>query len=125
MPERVDMARPDITQVLNEMRALKSRAQGFEPATAAGDVAGVSNVSLTAEPRGVEFQQLLVDAVNQVNEVQKQSGQLAESFQLGAPNVTLSQVVVASEKSGVAFEAMSEVRNRLINAYEDIMNMPI
>lgn len=125
MPERVDMARPDITQVLNEMRALKSRAQGFEPATAAGDVAGVSNVSLTAEPRGVEFQQLLVDAVNQVNEVQKQSGQLAESFQLGDPNVTLSQVVVASEKSGVAFEAMSEVRNRLINAYEDIMNMPI
>lgn len=125
MPERVDMARPDITQVLNEMRALKSRAQGFEPATAAGDVAGVSNVSLTAEPRGVEFQQLLGDAVNQVNEVQKQSGQLAESFQLGDPNVTLSQVVVASEKSGVAFEAMSEVRNRLINAYEDIMNMPI
>lgn len=125
MPERVDMARQDITQVLNEMRALKSRAQGFEPATAAGDVAGVSNVSLTAEPRGVEFQQLLGDAVNQVNEVQKQSGQLAESFQLGDPNVTLSQVVVASEKSGVAFEAMSEVRNRLINAYEDIMNMPI
>lgn len=125
MPERVDMARQDITQVLNEMRALKSRAQGFEPATAAGDVAGVSNVSLTAEPRGVEFQQLLGDAVIQVNEVQKQSGQLAESFQLGDPNVTLSQVVVASEKSGVAFEAMSEVRNRLINAYEDIMNMPI
>lgn len=125
MPNRVDMSRPDVTQVLNEMRALKSRAQGFEAATAATDVAGVNKVSLNAEPRGVEFQQLLSDAVSHVNSVQKQSGALAESFQLGDPNVTLAQVVVASEKSGVAFEAMSEVRNRLVNAYEDIMNMPI
>ncbi len=122
MVNSVDGARPDITQVLNEMRALKSRAQGFEPATAAGDV---SNISPLNESRGAEFQQLLSNAVNQVNSVQKESGRLAESFQLGDPNVTLSQVVVASEKSGIAFEAMSEVRNKLINAYEDIMNMPI
>lgn len=119
MTNRVDMGRPDISQVLNEMRALKSRAQGFEPATAAGDVAQ------TAGTRGVEFQQLLSNAVNQVNSVQKESSQLAESFQLGDPNVTLSQVVVASEKAGIAFEAMTEVRNKLVNAYEDIMNMPI
>lgn len=122
MTNRVDMGRPDISQVLNEMRALKSRAQGFEPATAAGDVAGVNKIT---ESRGVEFQQLLSNAVNQVNSVQKESSQLAESFQLGDPNVTLSQVVVASEKAGVAFEAMTEVRNKLVNAYEDIMNMPI
>ena len=119
MTNRVDMGRPDISQVLNEMRALKSRAQGFEPATAAADV------SQAAGTRGVEFQQLLSNAVNQVNSVQKESSQLAESFQLGDPNVTLSQVVVASEKAGIAFEAMTEVRNKLVNAYEDIMNMPI
>ena len=119
MTNRVDMGRPDISQVLNEMRALKSRAQGFEPATAVGDV------NQAAATRGVEFQQLLSNAVNQVNSVQKESSQLAESFQLGDPNVTLSQVVVASEKAGIAFEAMTEVRNKLVNAYEDIMNMPI
>jgi len=113
------IARPDINQVLNEMRALKARAQGFEPATAASDVAQVNG------NRGVEFQQLLSQAVDQVNAVQKESSQLAESFQAGDPNVTLSQVVIASEKAGVAFEAMTEVRNRLVNAYEDIMNMPI
>ncbi len=125
MTNRVDMGRPDISQVLNEMRALKSRAQGFEPATAAGDVAGTNGINKVTESRGVEFQQLLSNAVNQVNSVQKESSQLAESFQLGDPNVTLSQVVVASEKAGVAFEAMTEVRNKLVNAYEDIMNMPI
>ena len=125
MTNRVDMGRPDISQVLNEMRALKSRAQGFEPATAAGDVAGTNGINKVTESRGVEFQQLLSNAFNQVNSVQKESSQLAESFQLGDPNVTLSQVVVASEKAGVAFEAMTEVRNKLVNAYEDIMNMPI
>lgn len=111
--------RPDITQVLEEMRALKSRAQGFEPATAAGDVGA------SAPASRVEFQTLLTQAVDQVNSVQKESGQLAEAFQMGDPNVTLSQVVIASEKAGLAFEAMTEVRNRLVKAYEDIMNMPI
>ncbi|MBT8138997.1 MAG: flagellar hook-basal body complex protein FliE [Gammaproteobacteria bacterium] len=109
--------RPDVNQVLNEMRALKSRAQGFEPATAAGDSATGANP--------VEFQSMLAQAVDKVNSVQKESGDLAEAFQLGDPEVTLSQVVIASEKAGIAFEAMSEVRNRLVKAYEDIMNMPI
>ncbi len=119
MTDRIDAARPDINQVLNEMRALKLRAsEGFTPATSAGDVAP------GAVP-DVEFSALLKQAVDQVSSVQKQSSALAESFQMGDPNVTLAQVVIASEKSSIAFEAMSEVRNRLVNAYEDIMNMPI
>lgn len=112
--------RPDISQVLNEMRALKTRAQGLEVANSATDVSAVAKPQ-----RGGEFQALLSQAVDQVNAVQKESGQLAESFQMGDPNVTLSQVVIASEKAGIAFEAMTEVRNRLVNAYEDVMNMPI
>ena len=112
--------RPDIAQVLNEMRALKTRAQGFEPAQASADVAGA-----VAPAQRVEFQALLAQAVDKVSSVQKESGQLAQAFQMGDPNVTLSQVVIASEKSGIAFEAMTEVRNRLVKAYEDIKNMPI
>ncbi|NNL56640.1 MAG: flagellar hook-basal body complex protein FliE, partial [Pseudomonadales bacterium] len=93
MSSTAPLNRPDIAQVLNEMRALKTRAQGFEPAQASADVAG------SAPARGVEFQALLAQAVDQVNSVQKESGQLAESFQMGDPNVTLSQVVIASEKA--------------------------
>jgi flagellar hook-basal body complex protein FliE len=44
---------------------------------------------------------------------------------MGDPNVTLSQTMIAAQKSGVAFQAASEVRNKLVNAYETIMNMPI
>lgn len=119
MSNGVDGIRTDINQVLNEMRALKSRAQGFEPASAPNDISPGSSA------KGVDFQEILGSAINQVNDVQKQSGALAKSFQMGDPEVTLTQVVVASEKAGVAFEAMSEVRNRLVNAYEDVMNMPI
>ena len=120
---RVDIGRTDINQVLSEMRALKSRAQGFEPATPSADK--VSSIREASALESTDFQQLLSSAVEQVNSVQKQSSNLAEAFQLGDPNVTLSQVVVASEKASVAFEAMSEVRNRLVTAYEDIMKMPI
>ena len=119
----VDIGRTDINQVLSEMRALKSRAQGFESANSSVDkVNSIHEASALESP---DFQQLLSSAVEQVNSVQKQSSNLAEAFQLGDPNVTLSQVVVASEKASVAFEAMSEVRNRLVKAYEDIMKMPI
>ena len=111
--------RVDISMVLSEMRALQARAQGFEPATVQSDI-GVDRAQ-----RGAEFEALLGQAVDKVNSLQKQSGALAQSFERGDPDVTLSQVVVASEKASVAFEAMSEVRNRLVNAYEDIMNMPI
>ena len=120
---RVDVGRTDINQVLSEMRALKSRAQGFEPATSSADK--VSPIQEASALESTGFQQLLSSAVEQVNSVQKQSSNLAEAFQLGDPDVTLSQVVVASEKASVAFEAMSEVRNRLVKAYEDIMKMPI
>tara|TARA_B100000963_G_scaffold301873_1_gene274606 strand:+ start:666 stop:1034 length:369 start_codon:yes stop_codon:yes gene_type:complete len=120
---RVDAGRTDIDQVLSEMRALKSRAQGFEPATSSTDK--VNSINEASALGSLDFQQLLSSAVEQVNSVQKQSSNLAEAFQLGDPNVTLSQVVVASEKASVAFEAMSEVRNRLVKAYEDIMKMPI
>jgi len=120
---RVDVGRTDINQVLSEMRALKSRAQGFEPATSSADK--INPIHEASALESTSFQQLLSSAVEQVNSVQKQSSNLAEAFQLGDPNVTLSQVVVASEKASVAFEAMSEVRNRLVTAYEDIMKMPI
>ena len=120
---RVDVGRTDIDQVLSEMRALKSRAQGFEPATSSAD--NINPIHEASALESTSFQQLLSSAVDQVNSVQKQSSNLAEAFQLGDPNVTLSQVVVASEKASVAFEAMSEVRNRLVKAYEDIMKMPI
>ena len=125
MTDRIDFGRSDINQVLQEMRALKDRAQGSNNNQNINESSEASVLNNISKTNNVEFQSILSSAVDQVNSVQKHSNDLAEAFQLGDPNITLSQVVVASEKASVAFEAMTEVRNRLVSAYEDIMKMPI
>jgi len=54
-----------------------------------------------------------------------ESGRLREAYELGTPGVSLTQVMVAAEKSSVAFTAATQVRNKLVEAYKDIMNMPV
>jgi flagellar hook-basal body complex protein FliE len=60
-----------------------------------------------------------------VNQVQGQASDLATRFERGDPGVELSQVMIESQKASVAFRATVEVRNRLVSAYQEIMNMPI
>jgi len=71
------------------------------------------------------FTDMFQQAINSVNEVQKESGALKKSFELGDPSVDLPQVMMASQKAGVAFEAMVQVRNKLLQAYKDVMSMPV
>lgn len=72
-----------------------------------------------------DFGSLLKDAVNKVNDLQQETGAKRTAFELGDPNVTLSQVMVASAKSGIAFDATVQVRNKFVEAYKEIMNMPV
>lgn len=74
---------------------------------------------------GQDFAVLLRTAIEQVNGLQQEAGRLAEAFELGAPGVGLADVMVASQKARIAFEAVTQVRNRLVSAYQEIMNMPI
>lgn len=71
------------------------------------------------------FTEMLQQAVESVNEVQKESSALKKSFELGDPSIDLPQVMMASQKAGVAFEAMVQVRNKLLQAYKDVMSMPV
>ena len=57
--------------------------------------------------------------------VRWQSGELKKRFELGDPEVSLAEAMVAGQKSSIAFEATLRVRNKLVQAYQDIMNMPI
>jgi len=71
------------------------------------------------------FTELFQQAVSNVNEVQQQSSALKKSFDLGDPSVDLPQVMMASQKASVAFESMVQVRNKLLQAYKDVMSMPV
>ncbi|WP_417349998.1 flagellar hook-basal body complex protein FliE [Ferrimonas sp.] len=78
----------------------------------------------TAGPAG-DFESLLGDAINHVNGLQQTASELATRMELGDTSVTLSETMIAKEKAGVAFEATIQVRNKIVEAYKEIMSMPV
>lgn len=106
----------DPNQLLTQMRALQAQAS---PAT---QPLSADN----SESNGrVDFGNVMKQAIGEVNNLQKTSGDLKTSFELGDPNVNLADVMIASEKASVAFEATLQVRNKLIEAYQEVMRMSI
>ena len=100
-----------INQVLAEMRALAAQASN-KPA----DAGGVQRA---------DFGALLKSSLDRVNEMQQRAETLASAFETGARDVDITQVMIEVQKAGLAFRAMTEVRNKLVQAYQDIMNMPL
>ena len=77
------------------------------------------------EKQTATFGDVLKTSLNQVNTLQLNASRLAEAFELGDDNVSLSQVMVASQKSSLAFQATTQIRNRFVSAYESVMSMQI
>ncbi|MFK7962774.1 MAG: flagellar hook-basal body complex protein FliE [Burkholderiaceae bacterium] len=71
------------------------------------------------------FGSALDKALTQVSEVQAESRSNQQAYQRGEPGVSLEQTMVSMQKSQVAFQAALTVRNRLVAAYTDIMNMQV
>lgn len=76
-------------------------------------------------PGDVEFSSLLKNSIDSVNATQSTAGEMKTAFQTGNSDKTLAEVMIASQKADLSFRAMTEVRNKLITAYQDIMNMPV
>ncbi|GLP94975.1 flagellar hook-basal body complex protein FliE [Paraferrimonas sedimenticola] len=72
-----------------------------------------------------DFSALLTQAIGQVNQLQSTASDLSTRLEMGDSSVSLSDTVIAREKASVAFEATVQVRNKLVEAYKDIMNMPV
>jgi flagellar hook-basal body complex protein FliE len=110
------MINNQISQVLDQMRAIESLARNQ----------GVGLRAPQAEPSGgQQFTELMQRAIDQVNDNQAAAGELGKRLEMGDPNVDIAQVMVAMQKSRVSFQALTEVRNKLLTAYQDVMNMPV
>ena len=107
--------RSDIDALVAQMRALAAQAAG-SPTVGAEASGGAPSAS---------FGNLLKTSIDEVNNLQQQATGLAAGFEAGDPRVSLAQVMVSSQKARVAFQAITEVRNRLVKAYQDVMNMPV
>jgi flagellar hook-basal body complex protein FliE len=106
------MSSMQIQQVLAEMRALQARASGspVETAPAAGSV---------------DFASLLKNSVDQIASMQNQASALASAYEAGDKSVDLTKVMLEVQKADLAFRAMTQVRNKLIDAYTQVMNMSV
>lgn len=109
----------NVSSVLAQIRALSAQAQNAPRAPAAPSADSAQTV------RGGGFGSLVKEAIGNVGAQQQQAGQLQNRFEVGDPSVDLSSVMLASSKAQVSFRAMVEVRNRLVNAYQEVMNMPL
>lgn len=104
---------------------LKAAAARMESASAAGVAGADSNVSGTAAPKKLDFADALKASLDQVNSVQVSSQELGQKFAMGDDKVNLSDVMISMQKANIAFQTTIQVRNKLVSAYHDIMNMQI
>ncbi|HGG60034.1 MAG TPA: flagellar hook-basal body complex protein FliE [Gammaproteobacteria bacterium] len=94
--------------------------------TALARQAGMGTTAGTeAEPPMGEFSALLKQSIKAVNARQKRAAELANAFEMEDPKVDLAQVMVEKQKARVAFEALLQIRNQLVNSYQEIMRMPL
>ena len=115
-----DVANPaSIDAVLAQMREIRAQAGQALQADLQVDRGTAPDTR-----RPAEFQQMLNQALDSVNETQRESGRLTDSFVRGE-HEDLVAVMVAQQKASVSFQALNQVRNRMVSAYQDVMNMPI
>jgi flagellar hook-basal body complex protein FliE len=100
-----------IDQLLGQLRAASALAAGQAPASASSE--------------GPDFAMLLKSSLDQVNNTQQDSANLAKAFELGDPNANLQEVMVSLQKANLSFQTMVQVRNKLVSAYHEVMGMQV
>lgn len=73
----------------------------------------------------LDFASALKSSLEQVSGAQNSAKQMGERFALGDESVSLSETMIAMQKASISFQATVQVRNKLVSAYHDIMNMQI
>lgn len=99
-----------IDQMVAQLRAVAAQAA---QAPAGDDAANV------------DFAALLKNALAQTHAAQLDARELSRQFAAGDPNTSLEEVVLTLQKASVSFQTMVQVRNKLVSAYQEIMNMQV
>jgi flagellar hook-basal body complex protein FliE len=106
---------------------IKANALYQEMQAMTSQITGTSDTLSRIEqsPGAGQFADMLGQALDNVNGMQTESRDLQTRFDMGDTSLSLVDVMVAKEKSGIAFEATVQVRNKLLEAYKTIMNMQV
>jgi len=100
-----------IDQLLGQLRSASMTAGG-----------GAESATL---PDGQNFASALKSSLDNVNAAQQQANNLAKAFEMGEPNANVQDVMLSLQKANVSFQTMVQVRNKLVSAYQEVMNMQV
>lgn len=109
---------PAMQAALNQMQNIAGQAAG-----ASGPAAAGQQVDTTVGTGG--FSEALQSSLERINQMQTEAGDKAKAFQAGEPGVSLHDTMITSQKASIAFEMGVQMRNRLVSAYKDVMNMQV
>ena len=105
-----------INQVLAQMRSMQALAQGQSVG---------SGLRATEAASSSQFSNLMTQSIADVNASMQESKAVTAAFESGDPSVSLAEVMITAQKASLQFTGMTEVRNKLLNAYQEVMNMPV
>ncbi|SDK12798.1 flagellar hook-basal body complex protein FliE [Methylophilus rhizosphaerae] len=113
-----------ISSMLAQLRAAAQKPEGLgAPATQA--LSQVQKPAAASPTSQVSFSDALKASLDQVNNMQLQSEKMGQDFAMGNDNVSLSDVMISGQKANIAFQATVQVRNKLVSAYQEMMNMQV
>ena len=121
-----------LRQILPNLSRLPASAETLAPersGISSSELSGLSPVSLkpsgpTAPTSGSDFSGLLGRMVSEVNAKQQVAGETLQSLQTGQ-GVPIHQAMIAMEEASVSFQLMVEVRNKLLESYQELMRMQV
>jgi flagellar hook-basal body complex protein FliE len=113
-----------ITSMLAQLRAAAQKPEGLG-ANATQALSPVQKTNAASPTTQVSFSDALKASLDQVNNMQLQSDKMGQDFAMGNDNVSLSDVMIAGQKANISFQATVQVRNKLVSAYQDMMNMQV
>lgn len=108
------MSAPAIKSLADQMKVMSDMAAG-----------NLNAATATAPAEGVDFQSILTQAVREVNQAQNLAQAKVQQFSTGESNMSLEEVMVSLQKANLSLQGMIAVRNRLVEAYKDITNLPV
>ncbi|MBL4744418.1 MAG: flagellar hook-basal body complex protein FliE [Cycloclasticus sp.] len=103
------MSNMQINNVLAQMRAMSAQA---------------TNSVVETKPTNLsDFSTMLSQSIEAVNKTQKQAGALSTAFTKGETDASLAEVMVSLQKANLSFQTVLQTRNKLVDAYKDVMRM--
>ena len=112
-----------IEAMLAQLKA--AAAQSTQPSAGVNGIAPSSILDKTQSTQRIDFSDALKASLDQVNNAQMQADKLGQNFAMGDDKVSLSDVMISMQKANISFQTTIQVRNKLVSAYHDIMNMQV